>query len=134
MSFKLNRAPAAIHISGLSYSYRKTAPPWILKEIDLQLTPGEYTLLCGSSGSGKSTLCRTLNGLIPHFHRGTFKGSVHLGSLSTQDRSVGDLLDDVGLVFQNPETQLFNRTVALELAYGMESLGYAPPVIGDRII
>ena len=133
MSFKLNSEPSAIRISGLSYSYRKTAPPWILDGIDLQLTPGDYTLLCGSSGSGKSTLCRTLNGLIPHFHRGTFKGSVHLGSLSTRDRSVGDLLVDVGLVFQNPEAQLFNRTVALELAYGMESLGYAPSAIRGRI-
>ncbi|WP_373499654.1 ABC transporter ATP-binding protein [Desulfococcus sp.] len=121
-----------IDVRGVRYAYRD-AGPWVLNGIDLTVPPGGYLLVAGASGSGKSTLARTLNGLIPHFHGGRFEGEVRVGGVSTLERSVGDLFDQVGVVFQNPEAQLFNRTVLREIAFGLESLGLPRQDIRRRI-
>jgi len=113
----------AIEIRDLCYRYPSSNGDWALQEITLDVEPGEYVLLCGASGSGKSTLARALNGLIPHFYGGELRGHVRVGGLDTREHSVGALLSRVGMIFQNPTVQLFNRSVAAELAYGLESLG-----------
>jgi energy-coupling factor transport system ATP-binding protein len=104
-----------------------------LDGVDLRIAPGEYLLVCGASGSGKSTLCRTFNGLIPHFYGGRLQGEVRIAGKSTFGQSVADLFDRVGMVFQNPEIQLFNSSVAREIAFGLESLGLPRAVIQERI-
>ncbi|AOY58702.1 MULTISPECIES: ABC transporter ATP-binding protein [Desulfococcus] len=118
----MTRRESFIAVAGLRYAYGKETP-WILKDVDLEIPPGEHLLVAGASGSGKSTLARTLNGLIPHFYGGRLEGEVRVGGESTRDRTVADLFDQVGMVFQNPEAQLFNRTVRREIAFGLESLG-----------
>ena len=105
-----------IAVRGLRYAYRE-AGPWILDGLDLDIAPGEHLLLAGASGSGKSTLARTLNGLIPHFYGGRLAGEVRIAGVSIRERTVGDLFDQVGMVFQNPEAQLFNRSVFREIAF-----------------
>src|SRR3712207_6391877 len=75
----------------------------------------------GHSGAGKSTLCTSLNGLIPHFFRGRMEGEVRVGGRSTREGKVGEFADDVGLVFQDFEAQLFSTNVALEVAFGPEN-------------
>ncbi len=117
----------------LSYSYRKEALVWVLSDIDLSVDPEAFLLICGPSGSGKSTLCRTFNGLIPHFYNGELRGDVRVAGKSVRNQSVGDLFRHVGMVFQNPETQLFNATVAQEIAFGLESLGLSRHEIVRRI-
>ena len=112
-----------LETDGLRYAYRKQHPQWVLQDIDLRILPDEFLLVCGASGSGKSTLCRTFNGLIPHFYGGEFLGDVRIAGVSSRNRSVGRLFRHVGMVFQNPETQLFNGTVQREIAFGLESLG-----------
>ena len=95
--------------------------------------PNEYVLICGASGSGKSTLCRTFNGLIPHFYGGKIEGDIRVTGRSTLKQSVGDLFMHVGMVFQNPETQLFNHSAAREIVFGLESLGLPRSEIETRI-
>ncbi len=121
-----------IQIQGLRYAYRKDGP-WILDGIDLNVPAGESLLVAGASGSGKSTLARAVNGLIPHFYGGRFEGDVIIGGISTRQGSVADLFDQVGMVFQNPEAQLFNRSVFREIAFGLESLGLPRREIRRRI-
>src|SRR3712207_608788 len=75
----------------------------------------------GHSGAGKSTLCTSLNGLIPHFFRGRMEGEVRVGGRSTREGKVGEFADEVGLVFQDFEAQLFSTNVALEVAFGPEN-------------
>jgi energy-coupling factor transport system ATP-binding protein len=121
-----------ITIRDLRYRYpgRDT---WTLQGVDLAIAPGEYVLLCGASGAGKSTLCRTFNGLIPHFYGGVLEGCVQVAGLDTRAHPVSELFAAVGLVAQNPEAQLFNRTVERELAFGLESLGLPRHKIRRRV-
>ena len=123
----------AIEIRDLCYRYPSSNGAWVLQDVSLDVAPGEYVLLCGASGSGKSTLCRALNGLIPHFYEGEMRGSVRVGGLDTREHPVGALLSRVGMIFQNPTVQLFNRSVAAELAYGLESLGLPRDEILRRV-
>lgn len=122
-----------IAVQDLCYRYTAAGPRWVLEDLNLRVEPGEYLLLCGASGSGKSTLCRTFNGLIPHFYGGVMGGRVWVAGLETQDHPVSELFAHVGMVFQNPEAQLFNSTVERELAFGLESLGLPRDEIHRRI-
>jgi energy-coupling factor transporter ATP-binding protein EcfA2 len=122
-----------IQIDHVYYRYTTTGPRWALEDINLQVEPGEYVLLSGASGSGKSSLCRTFNGLIPHFYGGMLEGRVWAAGLDVGAHPVSELFAHVGLIFQNPEAQLFNGTVERELAFGLESLGLPRREIWQRV-
>ena len=64
-----------ISMRGLTYTYAGAEAP-ALREIELEIEPGEFVVLAGMSGSGKSTLLRAISGLVPHFHGGSFAGTV----------------------------------------------------------
>jgi len=122
-----------IKADSIRYAYLKNNSEWVLDNINLTVQHGEYLLLCGASGSGKSTLCRTFNGLIPHFYGGILNGEIRVAGLISTRHSVGDLFELVGIVFQNPEAQLFNGSVEREIAFGLESLGLPRAEIENRI-
>ncbi len=122
-----------LETEALRYAYRKQDDFWVIKDIDLGVRQDEYLLICGASGSGKSTLCRTFNGLIPHFYGGKIDGDIRVAGKTTLNQSVGDLFMHVGMVFQNPETQLFNNTVTREITFGLESLGLSRSEIQTRV-
>jgi len=127
------RSPFLIEIESLRYAYRKGGGKWILDGAHLKIRPDEYLLVCGASGSGKSTLCRTFNGLIPHFFGGSLQGDIRIAGIPAAEQSVDRLFATMGMVFQNPEAQLFNRTVEREIAFGLESIGLARSEIKRRI-
>jgi energy-coupling factor transport system ATP-binding protein len=110
----------AVSIEGLAYRYRGQQKP-ALKGVDLEVAEGEFVVVMGPSGAGKSTLCVSLNGLIPHFFKGKMEGEVRVGGRSTREGKVGEFAQEVGLVFQDFEAQLFSTNVALEVAFGPEN-------------
>jgi energy-coupling factor transporter ATP-binding protein EcfA2 len=116
----------------VSYRYPGT-DAWAIHDLDLTIKPDESVLVAGASGSGKSTLCRASIGLVPHFHQGQLMGRVILEGLDTRQHLVYQLFRHAGLVFQNPDAQLFNYSVEAELAYGLESLGLSPFDIEERL-
>ncbi len=109
-------------MDGVSYSYPGVAEP-ALREITLEIRPGEFCLLAGLSGHGKSTLLRAACGLVPHFHGGHFAGRVTLAGLDTREHGPARLGAFAGVLFQDPETQLVMSTVRAELALALESRG-----------
>jgi energy-coupling factor transporter ATP-binding protein EcfA2 len=123
-----------IEVRDLRYKYIAAGPRWVLEGLNLRIEPGEYLLVCGASGSGKSTLCRAFNGLIPHFYGGVMEGHVWVAGLDARAHPVSELFAHVGMVFQNPEAQLFNSTVERELAFGLESLGLPRSEIDRRLV
>jgi energy-coupling factor transporter ATP-binding protein EcfA2 len=124
---------ALVILNGVSYRYPKSGRNPILEDINLSVHLGRYLLISGASGSGKSTLARTFNGLIPHFYGGRLTGRISIAGRAVQDCTVADCFHQVALVSQNPQAQLFSRTVIQELAFGLESLGLNRKVMDARI-
>jgi len=121
-----------LRFEGVTYYYPGLNTP-SLDGLELIVQPGESLLVAGASGSGKSTFCRASIGLIPHFHHGKLTGKVFVDGLDTTKYSVHELFCHAGLVFQNPDAQLFNQTVESEIVYGLESLGIESSEIERRL-
>jgi energy-coupling factor transporter ATP-binding protein EcfA2 len=119
---------AIARLDRVTYTY-PGAPTPALRDVTLEIGPAEVILVLGGSGSGKSTLLRALNGLVPHFHGGTFAGRVTVDEFDTRSTRPRDLAGRVGLVFQDPESQAVMTTVEREIAFGLENQGLASAVI-----
>lgn len=92
-----------------------------LQGISLTIEPGQQVVIVGQNGAGKTTLVKHFNGLVK-----PTQGRVHIGDWDTRQHTIARLARRVGYVFQNPDDQLFSRTVAAEVAVGPRNLDYAP--------
>jgi len=115
---------AIIETKNLTYTYSGGTKPSI-SDVSIKIEKGEFTLITGPSGCGKTTLCRTFNGLIPHFYHGELKGEISVAGFNVAEHQIHELAEHVGLVFQNPENQLFALSVEKDVAFGLENLGVA---------
>ncbi len=113
---------AIIEIKDLSYTY-PGAPKPSINGVSLKIEKGEFVLITGPSGCGKTSLCRCFNGLIPHFYQGELKGQVTVSGQDISSHHTFEMAKHVGLVFQNPENQLFALSVEKDVAFGLENLG-----------
>ncbi|HID87760.1 MAG TPA: ATP-binding cassette domain-containing protein, partial [Anaerolineae bacterium] len=104
-----------------------------LDGLSLRLRPGEFVLVTGPSGCGKSTLARALAGLIPHASSARMTGRVVVNGLDTRQHPLPILAGHVGLVFQNPATQLFCLRVEEEVAFGPRNLGLPAKEVARRV-
>ena len=105
----------------------------VLHDVSLKVKQGEFVLLSGPSGCGKSTLALCLAGLIPQTVPATVSGRVMVAGLDTQEHSAPELARRVGLIFQNPATQLFNATVKEEVAFAPRNLNLPGEEIEARV-
>jgi cobalt transport protein ATP-binding subunit len=107
----------AITIRGLTHRY-PAGPSNVLDGLDLDVAPGERVAVLGPNGSGKTTLALHLNGLLP-----LQAGTITIHELPVIDRNLGAIRRRVGLVFQDPDDQLFMPTVGDDVAFGPANLG-----------
>ncbi len=114
---------AFVQVRNLTFSYSEDAPRSVLTDICIDVGEGEFLAVEGPTGGGKTTLCVALNGIIPHATPGLFKGDVIVAGRNTKSVSVPQLARDVGLVYQDAESQLFGLTVEEDVAFGLENLG-----------
>ncbi|PWW32397.1 energy-coupling factor transport system ATP-binding protein [Cytobacillus oceanisediminis] len=121
-----------IEVRGVSFSYPGTEKK-ALNEINLEIGKGEFVLLSGTSGSGKTTFAKCLNGIIPHLAEGNLAGDIVINGKDTQRVPMHDLASEIGMVFQNPEDQIFSIRVEDEIAFGVECQGYKQEVIRERV-
>ena len=119
---------ADLTLEHITYTYGKGAPYEIQALCDVSLTfrAGEITGLIGHTGSGKSTLVQMLNGLLrPDSGRVLLDGK----DIWAEPKKIRDVRFRVGLVMQYPEYQLFDETVAADIAFGPKNMGMAPEYI-----
>jgi len=123
---------AVIETKGLTYTY-PGATKRALEDVSITIEKGEFVVLTGPSGCGKTTLCRCFNGLVPHFYGGKLEGDILVTGLKVSENSIHELARHVGLVFQNPENQLFALFVEKDVAFGLENLGVLRDEIRKRV-
>ncbi|WP_338097456.1 ATP-binding cassette domain-containing protein [Methanolapillus ohkumae] len=101
----------------------------ILKNIDLKIYKGEFTIIAGPNGSGKSTFALHLNGLL----KPTSGKLLVFGKDTKKHKNVSAIHKEVGIVFQNPYTQFVGNTVSEDVAFGPENLGFSRGEIKTRV-
>ncbi|MFC4404980.1 energy-coupling factor ABC transporter ATP-binding protein [Gracilibacillus xinjiangensis] len=123
-----------IQFEKVSYIYQPNTPfsHKALYEVDLKIKSGEFIAIVGHTGSGKSTLLQHLNGLLY-----PTSGEVRVGDFilnkANKKQDLKGLRQNVGVVFQYPEHQLFEETVKKDIAFGPRNFGIADDVINQRI-
>ncbi len=121
------KTEALTHTYGIGTPFETTA----IRDIDLEIFPGEFISLVGHTGSGKSTLIRHFNGLeTPTSGRVLVDGT----DLSSSKAAVREAHFRVGLVFQYPEYQLFEETVYKDIAFGPRNMGLSKEEIRARVL
>lgn len=119
-------------VRDLSYQYRLNGPV-VLNQITFQLAPGEILAVAGLSGCGKSTLCHCLSGIVPRNLGGILRGEILVKGRNIQTLKLAKLAFEIGLVFQDPDVQLFSTTVEDEIAFAPENMCLAPSLIRERV-
>ena len=122
----------ALSVKDLTFSYGKEKEP-LFDRLSLELKKGSVIALTGKSGTGKSTLCYILCGIIPKILKMNIKGSVELFGMSIDEMKPEEIFSMAGIVFQDPETQLFMPEVEDELAFAPENLCCERSEIDRRI-
>jgi cobalt/nickel transport system ATP-binding protein len=118
--------PAAVEVRGLRYSYPGGFPA--LRGVDLALAPREKVALVGPNGAGKSTLLLHLNGILR-----AVEGEVRIAGLPVSQENLGRIRALVGLVFQNPDDQLFSPTVLEDVTFGPLYMGLEESEVRRRV-
>lgn len=120
-----------IELKNVDYIYNedREEKSYALKNINLEINKHEIIGLIGQTGSGKSTLVQLLNGLLIPTN-----GDVFVDGVNTKEKKTRrDIRFKVGLVFQYPENQLFEETVAKDIAFGPKNMGLSDEKIQKRV-
>lgn len=121
-----------VHADHLTFTYTGATKPSI-QDVSIDISAGEFVVLTGPSGCGKTTICRCLNGLIPNFYSGEFSGELVVDGMNVKEHTTAELAAHVGLVFQNPENQLFSLTIERDVAFGSENMGLSREETRKRV-
>jgi len=117
--------PISIELKNLSYRYPDGTEA--LRDVNLNISEGESVAILGPNGAGKSTLLLHLNGIL----RG--EGTVKISGNDISGKATRDLIGDVGLIFQDPDDQLFSTTVFDDVAFGPLNMGLSEEEVRKRV-
>jgi energy-coupling factor transport system ATP-binding protein len=116
--------PPGVVADGVEFRYAGTER-WAIRDVGFELEPGQVLLVIGPSGSGKSTLARAIAGLVPRDFPGEWRGSLRIGE--------GEGVADVGIVFQDPASQIVMERAADDVAFGLENRGWDLAAMRARV-
>lgn len=112
----------------LSFSEKK-----VYENLNLKISEGQLVLIAGPTGCGKSSLLGVINGLVPHFTGGTLSGTVNIDGVFAHETSGQDWSKIVATVSQNPDDTFVAQTVEDEIVFGMETHGFHPIAMRQRL-
>ena len=118
--------PPSLEVSGLAFAYPDGHPA--LHGVDLRIEPGERVALLGPNGAGKTTLVLHLNGILQ-----AAAGRVAVGGLPVERANLREIRRRVGIVFQDPDDQLFMPTVGDDVAFGPANFGVTGEALAQRV-
>ena len=123
-----------IIVKGLKYKYPLTEA-LALDDVSFEVEEGEFIGVIGKNSAGKSTLCQAIVGLVPHFFKGAYGGKVVVDGLEVNNHEIADIALKVGMVFQNPFTQITGSKMSVyeEIAFGLENIGIPQSQMIERI-
>ncbi|MFX1509820.1 MAG: energy-coupling factor ABC transporter ATP-binding protein [Promethearchaeota archaeon] len=110
----------------VGFEYESNSP--VLKNINLELEPGQVIGIMGENGAGKTTLVKQINGLLK-----PTSGAVYVDGVDTREVSTAQLAKKVGFVFQNADHQLFADTLQAEIAFALHNLEFSKDEISERV-
>jgi cobalt/nickel transport system ATP-binding protein len=116
----------AVRVRGLCHTYPGGGPA--LDGVDLEVAPGERVAVLGPNGAGKTTLVLHLNGVLT-----PTQGAVEIGGLAVVKQNLREVRRRVGIVFQDPDDQLFMPTVRDDVAFGPSNLGWSSEEVERRV-
>ncbi len=116
----------AVRVEGLHYRYPDGRVA--LDGVDLSIAPGERVAILGPNGAGKTTLMLHLNGVLT-----ATSGTVEISGITLTRKSLREIRRRVGLVFQDPDDQLFMPTVAQDVAFGPANFGLTGDALAARV-
>jgi energy-coupling factor transport system ATP-binding protein len=125
-----------LQVNGLSFrfpSLEGRAGTVVLDGFSWSVVPGGISVLFGAADAGKTTLGRILAGLIPRFTGGRLSGTARLGGRDLAVAMPCDLMEDIGLVSQDSDEQIFTTRCDSEVAFALESLGVPRQEMRDRV-
>lgn len=124
-------APPAVEVTDLAFAYPDGRQ--VLFGVSVCVRAGERVALLGPNGAGKTTLALHLNGILGAGAGGTGAGRVRVGGVPVERATLADVRRRVGLVFQDPDDQLFMPTVADDVAFGPHNLGLRGTALAGRV-
>ncbi len=116
-----------IEFKEVSYKY-PLEEDFAIRNINLEIYEGEVLSIIGSNGAGKTTLIKHMNGLLK-----PTVGDVFVDGINTKEATIAELSKTVGIVFQNPDYQLFASSVYEEVSFVLKNLGYSKEKIKERV-
>lgn len=110
-----------VNVENASFRY-PNAKEYNLKNISFSVEKGAFLVVMGENGAGKTTLCKMLSGIIPHSQEGSYFGDVTICGLNSKEHELSTLSQHIGIVLDDPESQIFTTEVLDEVAFGAENL------------
>jgi len=120
-----------IEIKDLYFCYNRDSEKecYVLNGLNLKINSGEFISVMGSNGSGKTTLALCIKGILKPASGDIFVDGIDI----TDDKLSGQIRNNIGIVFQNPDNQFISTSVEREIAFGLENLGIPKDEMHNRI-
>ena len=116
-----------IVFDNVSFEYKNRG--MVLNQLSLRVNPGEIVALIGRNGAGKTTILKHMNGLLkPN------EGRVLVAGMNTAQVTVSQLAKKISFLFQNPDHQIFLKTVAQEIAFGPKNIGFSGEKLESAVL
>jgi len=123
----LNPAEELLAVSSLTFTYPSIPPVQALRGVSLRVGKREFVAIIGQNGSGKSTLARIMSGLLE-----PTSGVVRFKGRDIREMTRKEIASRIGMIFQNPDHQIFTQTVEREVEFGLRNLGLGEDEIKKR--
>jgi len=119
-----------IQLQDFYFAYKKSDV--VLKDINLNIKKGSFTVISGPSGAGKTTLCKAMTGIVPYYMGGRYAGDVKIFGESTKGKKVSDIAMRVGFIMEDYESQLVSLTAGEEIAFSLLNHGFSKEEVAER--